>query len=57
MSLKLHGASDTTIMKLGRWSILTFIMYIHNQIGYISKVLAQKMSIPIPFLNISAIKT
>ena len=57
MSLKLHWASNTTIMKMGRWSSLTFIMYIRNQIGDISKVLAQKMSRPIPFLNTSAIKT
>ena len=26
MSLKLHGESDTTIMKMGRWSSLTFLM-------------------------------
>ena len=57
MSLKLHGESDTTIMKMGRWSSLTFLVYIHNQIGLISKVLTQTMSIPIPFLNIAAIKT
>ena len=56
-SLKLHRASNTTIMKMGRWYSLTFLMYINNRIGHISKVLAQKMSIPIPFLNISAIKT
>ena len=57
MSLKLHGESDTTIMKIDWWSSLTFLMYIHDKIGHISKGLAQTMSIPIPFLNISAIKT
>ena len=56
MYLKLHGASDTTIMKMGRWSSLTFIMYIHDKIGHISKGLIQKMSRPIAFLNIAAIK-
>ena len=44
-----------TIMKMGCFSSLTFLMYIHNQIGRISKELAQTMSRPIPFLNISDI--
>ena len=57
MSLNLHGASDTTIMKIGRWSSLTFLMYIHNQISHISEGLAQTMIITIPFLNVPAIKT
>ena len=56
MALKLHKQSDTTIMKLGRWKSLTFLMYIHNQIGHLSKDLSQKMSRPIPFLNIAAIE-
>ena len=56
MSLKLHKESNTTIMKMAQWSSLTFIMYIHNQIGNISKGLDQTMSRSIPFLNISAIK-
>ena len=30
MALKLTGADDTTIMKMGRWSGLTFLQYIHN---------------------------
>ena len=57
MFLKLHGASDTTIMKMGRRAILTFLMYIHNQIGNTSKGLAQKMIRPISLLNISSINT
>ena len=57
ISLKLHGESNTTIIKMVRWPSPTFLMYIHNQIGHISKVLAQKMSKLITFLNISAIKT
>ena len=55
MSLKLHGASDTTIVKMGWWSSLTLLMYIHNKIGNISKVLAQIMIRPIQFLKIPAI--
>ena len=50
ISLKLHGESDTTIMKMGRWSNLTFLMYYNDQIGNISKWLAQEMSRPTTFL-------
>ena len=56
MSLKLHGHSDTTIMKQGRWSGLTFLQYIHNQIGHLSKNLSTTMATQIPFLNIAAIQ-
>ena len=56
MSLKLHGHSDTTIMKQGRWSGLTFLQYIHNQIGHLSKNLSSTMATEIPFLNIAAIQ-
>ena len=37
MSLKLHRESNTTIMKMVQCYSLTFLMYIHNQIGNISK--------------------
>ena len=57
MALKLHGKSNTTIMKMGRWSSLTFLMYIHDQIGHLSKDLSAKMNCPVPFLNIAAIKS
>ena len=56
MALKLHGESDTTIMKQGRWSGLTFLQYIHNQIGHLSKNLSKKMATPIPFTNIASIQ-
>ena len=57
MALKLHGESDTTIMKMGRWTSLTFLQYIHSQIAHLSKDLSKKMSMPLPFLNIAAIST
>lgn len=56
MALKLQGADDTTIMKLGRWTSLTFLQYIHNQIAHLSADLSQKMSIPISFTNIATIE-
>lgn len=55
MALKLHGESDTTIMKMGRWTSLTFLQYIHNQIAHLSKDVSEKMSIPLPFVNITAV--
>jgi hypothetical protein len=55
MALKLHGFSDTTIMKMGRWTSLTFLQYIHTQIAHLAKDISEKMSIPLPFLNIAAV--
>jgi hypothetical protein len=56
MALKLTGADDTTIMKMGRWSGLTFLQYIHNQIAHISKGLTTKMNTRLEFINIAAIE-
>ena len=54
MALKLHGYDDTTIMKMGRWTSLTFLQYIHNQIAHLSKDISTKMGIPLPFVNIAS---
>ena len=54
MALKLHGYDDTTIMKMGRWTSLTFLQYIHNQIAHLPKDILSQMSIPFPFVNIAA---
>ena len=56
MALKLQGEADTTIMKMGRWTSLTFLQYIHNQIAHLSKDISQKMSKPLQFQNIAAIE-
>ena len=56
MALKLHGFDDTTIMKIGRWTSLTFLQYIHNQIAHLSKDVSKKMSIELPFVNVAAIE-
>ena len=55
MALKLHGFDDTTIMKMGRWTSLTFLMYIHNQIAHLGKDISKKMSEELPFVNIACI--
>ena len=56
MAMELNGVSDTTIMKQGRWHVLTFLQYIHNQIAHLSHDLSQKMSTKLPFQNIAAIE-
>ena len=53
MAMKLNGIDGETIMKHGRWTGLTFMMYIHNQIAHLSEDLSQKMSKALPFLNIA----
>lgn len=55
MALKLSGAEDTTIKKMGRWSSLTFLQYIHNQISHLANDLSTKMSQKVPFLNIAIV--
>ena len=56
MALRLHGYDDTTIMKMGRWTSLTFTQYIHNQIAHLAADISRKMSMPLPFLNIASIE-
>ena len=56
MALRLHGYEDTVIMKMGRWTSLTFLQYIHTQIAHLAEDISRKMSIPLPFLNIASIE-
>lgn len=55
MALKLHGIDDITIKKMGRWSSLTFTMYIHTQIAHLSAGISSKMSTTLPYVNIAAV--
>ncbi len=52
MALKLCGASDSTIMRVGRWTSLTYLTYIHTQIGALTAGLAWKMSTAFTFQNV-----
>ena len=52
MALKLAGASDSTIMRVGRWTSLTYLTYIHTQIGALTAGLAWKMSSAFTFQNV-----
>jgi hypothetical protein len=54
MALKLDGVDDTRIMKIGRWTGLTFMVYIHAQIGALNAGLAQRMAQRIEFVNVAA---
>ena len=56
MALCLHGFADTIIMKMGRWTSLTFLQYIHTQIAHLATDISNRMSIPLPFLNIASIE-
>jgi hypothetical protein len=53
MALKLQGVDDSLIMKLGRWTGLTFLTYIHSQIGALNTGLATKMAVRIHFVNVA----
>jgi hypothetical protein len=44
MAMKLSGASDSTIMRVGRWPSLTYLMYIHLQIGALTAGLSKLMA-------------
>jgi hypothetical protein len=52
IALKLSGASTDTIMRVGRWTSNTYMMYIHSLIGALSKGLAWKMSRHHTFHNV-----
>ena len=56
MALKLHEFSDMTIIKMGRWTSLIFLQYIHNEIAHLTKEISRKMSIELPFINVAAIE-
>jgi integrase len=53
MALKLQGVDDSLIMKIGRWTGLTFLTYIHSQIGALNTGLAQRMATRVHFVNVA----
>ena len=52
LAMKLCGASDSTIMRVGRWTSLTYLTYIHTQIGALTAGLAGKMTTAFTFQNV-----
>jgi hypothetical protein len=55
MALKLQGTADTTIMRIGRWRGLTFMTYIHSQIGALNVGLATRMARRVHYINVAAV--
>jgi len=52
MAMKLSGASDSTMMWVGRWTSLTYLTYIHSQIGALTAGVAWRMSTVFIFQNV-----
>ncbi len=52
MAMKLSGASDSAIMWVGQWTSLTYLTYIHTQIGALTSGLAWHMSTAFTFRNV-----
>ncbi len=52
MAMKLSSATDSMIMRIGRWTSLTSLTYIHSQIGALSAGVAWRMSQQFTFQNI-----
>jgi hypothetical protein len=52
MALKLDGVDADTILKVGRWTSSTFLVYIHSQIAALNAGLAQRMARPVYFQNV-----
>ena len=51
MAMKLNGCDLVTIMKTGRWTSLTFLTYIHNQIAHLGANISARMANPVPFFS------
>jgi hypothetical protein len=52
MAMKLSRASDSTIMRIDWWTSLTYLTYIHSQIGALSAGVAWKISRHFTFQNV-----
>jgi hypothetical protein len=52
MAMKLSSATDSTIMRIGWWTSLMYLTYIHSQIGALSMGIAWKMSQEFTFQNV-----
>jgi hypothetical protein len=53
MTLKLQGIDNSLIMKIGQWMGLTFLTYIHLQIGALNTSMAHQMTTCIRFVNVA----
>ena len=51
MAMKLNGCDIITIMKSGRWTSLTFLTYIHNQVAHLGANITHRMASNVPFFS------
>jgi hypothetical protein len=52
VAIKLSGAMDSMIMRIGHWTSLMYLTYIHSQIGTLLARVVWKMSQQFTFQNI-----
>ena len=52
MAMKLSGESNSTMMRVERWSSLTYLTYIHSQIGALTARVAWRISTAFTFQNV-----
>jgi len=52
MQLKLNGASDAMVQKMGRWTSTTWLQYLHGQISCLTRGLSEKMATPVLYFNV-----
>jgi hypothetical protein len=52
MAMKLSGADEALIKKVGRWSSSTWLTYIHSQISTLTAGLAERMAVSRLFFNV-----
>jgi hypothetical protein len=51
MAMKLNGCDLISIMKAGRWTSLTFLTYIHNQVAHLGANITHRMASHVPFFS------
>ncbi len=51
--MKLSGATDSTIMRIGLWTSLMYLTYIHSHDSALSTGIAWKMSRELTFQNVN----
>ena len=56
MAMKLNGCDMVQIMKVGRWTSLTFLTYIHNQIAHMGANIGQHMATHVPFFSFGGVQ-
>jgi hypothetical protein len=56
MAMKLNGCNMVQIMKAGRWTSLTFLTYIHNQIAHLGTNIGQRMATHVPFFSFGGVQ-